>query len=1421
MSTASSPSRPKVAPKPNTSSRPQVPPKPHPRASIWRQDTEVTLRGEEGEGAMDRLRQMTRHQSLPTEVIARHRSLATQVIARHVSLPAEVICTMAYNAAEVNPSGHQNPSQANLLPTATRRRPAPKPPASKPPTPTSRMSKPATPSLAVPKPVAPTSILSKPPTLKPPENKPRVSKMSELSSPELTPSAPTLVIPKPAAPTSPVSKPVAHTEYKPPTIRLPEFKVPKPTVPKMSELKPAESKAPEPKPPVLKSTELKPPAPNSLETKSPVPKPSDLKAAALERISAQLKPEEPVKPPEPKASLPKPSLPNSPELRSPDCKSPNPLVPKSSEHESPVPKPSEHTSTGSIPSALSPPVPRAPGSKPPVPKPRLRRTAAALHSNPSLPEANHSGGGRAAPESFSDGANPAECSGREISVPESQTEGGIPVPASQPSSSSSNGDSSGSPLATPTCSTCCPCVCHHGPDTRYDAHAPDHRSLETKHAPESKARYDHCSLDHRSPAAKSPEYKALHLCTLEAHSPDYCSPESTSIHESMPRHGHSPQPMPKDAPVPNHHSPESKARYDHHLPDDHLLDDPSLEWKLICDAHKLPPVPSECQEAPYLEYWYIAQPKMPENQRSQQRSPPSIPLPSLPRMELPLPSVPCIEMSITGESKEPDAPEAVYMEVTSDTEEHTCLHTHTDSPLDPVEMASYRRQSPHPHRQPDYKMAASIPPEHQQVDTRTDTDPKKHTQPTGLITDMDTDKHSGPIGLIADTERQCRPTSLISDVDTDPEKAKGKRNSSPLLSRLSPLALLLFPFQSRQQAKRAHSQTGDAATTCGHTSTQLDKGAAAHSQTSCGHTSTQESKQKHRQTLADDTTTTHKHTPTQQNKGGQRQTLANSMTTCRTSNRGDRLQQQPTTCGHTSALERLTYNTDLDLSTDSIDIVGSSSSEEETEESILQKEDPEECALDDSKVLPMRGRCFSLEGLWQERSIVRERGILNQLSREQILLQESLYEVVTSERSYLRSLDVVCEVFLESSELRSVLEQRDSKSLFSGIHRIRQLSQTFLQEMCEELNSKLFCDTCEVIQRYSTGPFSTYVDYIRNMTYQQQTLRSLEQRSPQVFEVIRRLQEHPRCNRLSLKCFLVMPFQRITRLRILVEAILKRTEPGSQSHASAQRALNGVCKIVEACNREVGKMKQMEEIVHIANKTEFECKALPLVSSSRWLLKQGELYQLGRRENIFGQRRLHPLYLFLFNDLLLLTTRKGPERFVVRDHAHRSLLDVSCVEEEGLELEGGGANRVFQLALLKNHRGGTTRLLLQAPSPSEKASWMTLLRHKKDGDVQIYEEWDCPQVQCVSAYQAQHEGELTLQLGDVINVVQKTTEGLLEGWRVCDGERGWFPAACVLEIPTEHVQRRHLRQRYRVMQAANRVLNRRHGHDKRATACFR
>lgn len=54
------------------------------------------------------------------------------------------------------------------------------------------------------------------------------------------------------------------------------------------------------------------------------------------------------------------------------------------------------------------------------------------------------------------------------------------------------------------------------------------------------------------------------------------------------------------------------------------------------------------------------------------------------------------------------------------------------------------------------------------------------------------------------------------------------------------------------------------------------------------------------------------------------------------------------------------------------------------------EEEPEERKLEAS-VLPSRGRCPTLEeGLWRDRSIVKKRGILSQLSKEELLLQEVL-----------------------------------------------------------------------------------------------------------------------------------------------------------------------------------------------------------------------------------------------------------------------------------------------------------------------------------------------------------------------------------------------------------------------------------------------
>lgn len=57
---------------------------------------------------------------------------------------------------------------------------------------------------------------------------------------------------------------------------------------------------------------------------------------------------------------------------------------------------------------------------------------------------------------------------------------------------------------------------------------------------------------------------------------------------------------------------------------------------------------------------------------------------------------------------------------------------------------------------------------------------------------------------------------------------------------------------------------------------------------------------------------------------------------------------------------------------------------------------------------------------------------------------QSMYEVITSEMSYLRSLRVLTEHFMESSELNDTLIIMDKKTLFSNILRIQEVSERWV-----------------------------------------------------------------------------------------------------------------------------------------------------------------------------------------------------------------------------------------------------------------------------------------------------------------------------------------------------------------------------------------
>ncbi|XP_040099337.1 rho guanine nucleotide exchange factor 15 isoform X2 [Oryx dammah] len=403
--------------------------------------------------------------------------------------------------------------------------------------------------------------------------------------------------------------------------------------------------------------------------------------------------------------------------------------------------------------------------------------------------------------------------------------------------------------------------------------------------------------------------------------------------------------------------------------------------------------------------------------------------------------------------------------------------------------------------------------------------------------------------------------------------------------------------------------------------------------------------------------------------------------------------------------------------------------------------------------------------LWQELPAVRASGLLDTLSAQERRMQESLFEVVTSEASYLRSLRLLTDTFVLSQALRDTLTPRDHHTLFSNVQRVQGVSErsvgsppfcwaslvsgestasqlclrglpsraqlfppevggrggghprpsapppvrvphsrSFLGKLLSRVRaSPHIRDLCDVVHAHAVGPFSVYVDYVRNQQYQEETYSRLMDTNVRFSAELRRLQSLPKCQRLPLPSFLLLPFQRITRLRMLLQNILRQTEEGSSRQENAQKALGAVSKIIERCSAEVGRMKQTEELIRLTQRLRFnKVKALPLVSWSRRLELQGELTELGCRRGgvLFASRpRFTPLCLLLFSDLLLITQPKSGQRLQVLDYAHRSLVQAQQVPDPS-------GPPTFRLSLLSNHQGRPTHRLLQASSLSDMQRWL-------------------------------------------------------------------------------------------------------------------
>ncbi|NWH20807.1 NGEF protein, partial [Grus americana] len=439
--------------------------------------------------------------------------------------------------------------------------------------------------------------------------------------------------------------------------------------------------------------------------------------------------------------------------------------------------------------------------------------------------------------------------------------------------------------------------------------------------------------------------------------------------------------------------------------------------------------------------------------------------------------------------------------------------------------------------------------------------------------------------------------------------------------------------------------------------------------------------------------------------------------------------------------------------------------------------------------------------LWQDLPEIRSSGVLSILQPDEIKLQEAMFELVTSEASYYKSLNLLVSHFMENERLKKILHQSEAHILFSNVLDVMAVSERIqspppLFSLVGRGQADAVSGTKLLLGHRSYTRVSDRVA-LKALTFSL-SLSSLSQEKPAFRELISQLELDPKCKGLSFSSFLILPFQRITRLKLLVQNILKKVEEKSDRETTALDAHKELETVVKACNEGVRKMSRTEQMISIQKKLEFKIKSVPIISHSRWLLKQGELQQMNgpkTSRTLRTKKLFREIYLFLFNDLLVICRQIPGDKYQVFDSAPRGLLRVEELEDQGQSL----AN-VFILRLLENADDREASYMLKASSQSEMKRWMiSLAPNRRTKFVSFTSRLvDCPQIQCVHPYVAQQPDELSLELADVLNILDKTDDGWIFGERLHDQERGWFPSSMGEEILNPKIRAQNLKECFRV-----------------------
>lgn len=250
-------------------------------------------------------------------------------------------------------------------------------------------------------------------------------------------------------------------------------------------------------------------------------------------------------------------------------------------------------------------------------------------------------------------------------------------------------------------------------------------------------------------------------------------------------------------------------------------------------------------------------------------------------------------------------------------------------------------------------------------------------------------------------------------------------------------------------------------------------------------------------------------------------------------------------------------------------------------------------------------------------------------------------ELLETESNFVNVLQIVITFFkipLENPTMRGgpIIAAEDIKGIFANIDEILMVHERIMANLRALINS--WTDgTCigTVLLDEADELVKVYPRFVNFFEISKETLHRCDKQCPRFHAFLKANESRPECARQTIEDLLITPVQRLPRIILLLQDLIKHTDQSHRDYSNLQKALQSLRNVMTHINEDKRKTEGQVQMFEVLRDIE-ECPALILSANRNFLCKVDVMDMASSKAT-----KSENLVLYLFSDSIEIAKKKS------------------------------------------------------------------------------------------------------------------------------------------------------------------------------------